>query len=220
MSARFAATLIRSSTCRRSSTAASRSSSTLQVCSAPRRHSHARIRRVESVLPRPLPGSARACGADARGSRSTSPRVGRQQAVRHHPGRRGGSSAPGRVEQRGRPWPGSDQRWADPALRTTSSWVIGRRSGSRRAATRRLWPRAATGTTSNGDHALRSCWVRHTDALEPGQAKGPVAPTGCGSRTQLRRCTATLYSVTVSPWRWATRHAPSSRRYTWVVRKV
>jgi hypothetical protein len=109
MSARFAATLIRSSTCRRSSTAASRSSSTLQVCSAPRRHSHARIRRVESVLPRPLPGSARACGADARGSRSTSPRVGRQQAVRHHPGRRGGSSAPGRVEQRGRPWLGSDQ---------------------------------------------------------------------------------------------------------------
>lgn len=26
--------------------------------------------------------------------------------------------------------------------------------------------------------------------------------------------------VTMSPWRWATFHSPSSRRYTWVARKV
>jgi hypothetical protein len=31
-----------------------------------------------------------------------------------------------------------------------------------------------------------------------------------------RRC----YSLTMSPWRWATFHSPSSRRYTWVARRV
>jgi len=39
-------------------------------------------------------------------------------------------------------------------------------------------------------------------------------------RKQERALTTIRHPATVSPWRWATRHSPSSRRYTWVARKV
>ena len=46
--------------------------------------------------------------------------------------------------------------------------------------------------------------------------------SSAADRAAIRSCrlSGTGHSVTVSPWRWATRQSPPSRRYTWVARKL
>ena len=59
-----------------------------------------------------------------------------------------------------------------------------------------------------------------------GRGLEPRAAESSGYRTSNAPNLAPLladvarHSVTMSPWRWATFHSPSSRRYTCVARKV
>ncbi len=109
----------------------------------------------------------------------------------------------------------------------TSGEVVGRSNPSARSAPapkRGRQPRARPGGISFAGVGYR---VGNTHRRERSKSESSVTQSrshrteNCSeSRRVHHRPMRSRHSLTISPWRWATFHSPSSRRYTCVARKV